>query len=78
MLQYESVEQATATRDALYGLIWPVGNTSKPLTAEFASSKELEEKAPPKAAPAEKAPERGRERERCVSSCELWWSRYGG
>jgi hypothetical protein len=66
ILQYESAEQATATRDAIYGLIWPPGNTSKPLTAEFASPKELEEKAPPKAVAEERAPERGRERERCV------------
>jgi hypothetical protein len=68
-LQYESTEQATATRNAIYGLIWPPGNTSKPLTAEFASPKELEEKAQPKAVAEDRVPERGRERERCVLPC---------
>jgi len=42
---YETTEQAIAVREAVYGVVWPPNNTSKPLIADFVDYAEAE-KAP--------------------------------
>ncbi|KAJ8960837.1 hypothetical protein NQ318_020133 [Aromia moschata] len=59
-VRYESVEEAEATRNALHGVHWPIGN-GKQLVIDFATVEDLEKASKPAPAPkpvVDKVPEK--------------------